>query len=409
MLRRQILHLRLRGLFTAVQAREQPLLLGQPFALASNTPGSRLLDVSPGALRLGLMPGMAVWQAKTMRPDLILAPPDLAAYEAAYGRVLETLLRFTPQAKPHGLSEAFVDVTGSLRLYGGREKLARSLREAVCETAEACLRETSGADRWPGEVPYSVTLGLGPNLLLARIATLLAEPGTAHALFPQQPAEELAGLPLDYLWLVETGQRQRLAQMGVRTFGQLQMIPSVLLRREFGDAGEVMFEAARGRDETLIPVYEAGDTALMIRHRTDLPRPLRQFSALRLAGLALADRLAHSLQAREQSARRLRVTLTLVDRRRVDHTVDLEAATDDQGVLRSQVEKSLSAMHLGAQSCVSLEVAASDLQQGPGPRQLSLFEERPLREPNLAEAKDRVSRKLGEKALVAGSVANTTL
>lgn len=238
---------------------------------------------------------------------------------------------------------------------------------------------------------------------------MLAEPGTTHALFPQQPAEELAGLPLDYLWLVETGQRQRLAQMGVRTFGQLQMIPSVLLRREFGDAGEVMFEAARGRDETLIPVYEAGDTALMIRHRTDLPRPLRQFSALRLAGLALADRLAHSLQAREQSARRLRVTLTLVDRRRVDHTVDLEAATDDQGVLRSQVEKSLSAMHLGAQSCVSLEVAASDLQQGPGPRQLSLFEERPLREPNLAEAKDRVSRKLGEKALVAGSVANTTL
>lgn len=394
-----ILHVRLDGLHAAIAARRAPILQSEPFVVASRAAGSRVLDVSSEAQALSLSPGKPVWEARAAFPGLIVVPPDLSAYEAARLRVMDLMLAFTPQLKPLGNREAFLDVTASLRLFGGREALVQRLRSTLAEAL--------------GIAP---TLGIGENPLVAKIATHLAEPGGVNEITGEGQAvggtplpraslaESLAALPVSLLWLVERGHRERLVQMGVRTFGQLRLIPSLILKREFGEAGLVMFEAARGRDDTVIPVYELGDVALAVRHRVQLPRPTREAAALRLAAIALAEQVAHSLRARGQSAQRLRLCIILRDRGQVQRTGTLRAAIDTEREIARHIEEMLGRVELGARQCIALEVAALGLTDAPAAQQLSLFDERPLREAALGAAKDEVLGRIGAPALIPASL-----
>jgi DNA polymerase-4 len=379
MTRRTLLHLRTDGLLAGLQAQQQPLLLGQPFVVAASSPSARVLDVSPGAQRLGIAPGMALWQARTLRPEILVIAPDHALHEAAFGRVLEVCLRFTPQVKACGRSEAFLDLSGSLRLFGGRERLTMQLRRDLGSELGGKLG-----------VSPTVTAGLGPNPLLARIATQLAEPGTTGELFPED-SRALAQLPVALLWLVDVSVRQRLGQMGVRTFGQLQMIPSVLLRREFGDAGPLLFDAARGLDETIIPVCEVADAALTVNHVLELPGPTHDPEGLRLAGLALAQRVGESLRTRRQAASTLQLTVTLRNRQRIERRRSVAPPTDDERLLVEMVTEMLEGTHTGTQPAVEVALAAGGLAARAGARQLSLFEERQGRATALVAAKDHLS------------------
>lgn len=390
MTRRTLLHLRADGLLAALHAQQQPLLLGQPFVVASSTSSARVLDVSPGARRLGIAAGMALWQARTLRPELLVVAPDHALHEAALGRVLEVCLRFTPQVKACGRSEVFLDITGSLRLFGGREQLTAQLRRDL----GAVWGEHLG-------VAPTITAGLGPNPLLARIATQLAEPGTIGELFPQD-ARALAQLPVALLWLVDVSVRQRLAHMGVHTFGQLQMIPSVLLRREFGEAGPLLFDAARGLDETIIPVCEGANAALTVNHVLELPGPTHDPEGLRLAGLALAQRVAASLRARRQAASTLQLTVTLRSRRRIERQRSIAPPTDDERLLVERTTEMVQGVHTGPQPAVEVALAAGGLVARPGAQQLSLFEERQGRATALVVTKDHLAAR--GRQVVSGSL-----
>lgn len=383
-----ILHVRLDNLHASIALRRRPMLGEQPFAIASSG-AARVLDVCPQAARLGISADSPLWEARARCPGLVVAPPDLAACEAAHARALDLMLALTPQVKPLGITEALLDVTRSLRLFGGIGDLTARLRE---DTAR--------------EVGVAATVGLGSNPLLAKMATELAAPGGIGEL-REDRAEALAPLSVSLLWTIERRHRERLAQMGVRTLGQLRLIPSPLLRQEFGDAGTAMFEAARGRDDSVIPVYELGDVELAIRHELELPRPTRDLAELRLAALALAERIARSLRERERGARRLGLCLTLRDRRRMRRARTLPAATDTVEDILGHAGRMIAGVKLGASRCATMELIAADLQHAPAARQLSLFDRQPSRQGQLAAAKAQILGRIPGPAVLPGSLADS--
>jgi DNA polymerase IV len=371
---RTILHLRLDHLPSAVAVEADPGLAVRPHVVALGQPGARVLDASPQAQAQGVQRGMAVWEAQAMAPRLEVVPPDPAATHVAHERALQAVLRFTPQVLPLSLSELVLDVTGSLRLFGGQEALCASLQE---ELLDAC-----GA--W-------ATAGLGPNPLMARMATELAVAGSVCDMTTARLPEALAQFPLSMLLNVDARARARLGAMGVQTLGQLRLIPSLLLRKEFGQLGELIYQAARGQDSTVVPVYESGDPALVVRHRTELPRPTREGSALHAVGLGLADAVATSLRLRGQGARELRLALVLWDRATLERRHALPAACNVETALRGPVEDMLEAVALGARLCVAMELTAMDLQEGLAAHQLSLFDGGALRQARLGETRDRLA------------------
>lgn len=290
---------------------------------------------------------------------------------AAFGRALDLMSTFTPQVLPVEREEAFLDVTACLRLFGGREALIGKLRDG--------LRT---------EVGITPTFGIGENMLVARIATLVAAPGEMREVAGDPLEEVLAPLPVALLWRVGADARRRLVHMGVATFGQLRRIPSALLVRQFGEAGRVMFDAARGVDERVVPVYELGDPALALRCLLELPRPTRDAGVLRGAALDLAGRLARGLRARGCSTRRLALDATFNDDRRRSRARALSCATDYELEIAAHARAMMDSLVGGRRPCIALELAALALTDARAPRQLSLFERQPLREQALGKATD---------------------
>ena len=300
-----------------------------------------------------------------------------ARAEVQFQHALDLMSTFTPQVLPVEREEAFLDVTACLRLFGGREALMGKLRGG--------LRTEAGV---------TPTLGIGENMLVAKIATLLGAPGETREVAGDPLEDVLAPLPVSLLWRVEADARRRLAHMGVGTFGQLRRIPSALLVRQFGEAGRVMFDAARGVDDRVVPVYELGDPALAVRCLLELPRPTRDAGALRGAALDLAGRLARGLRARGRSARRLEIGATFNDRRRRRRARALSCATDSEADIAAHARAMIGSLVGGARPCIAIELAALDLTDARAARQLSLFEPRPLREQALGAATDALGARM---------------
>jgi len=390
MLQREILHVQLVGLHAAAAVAGRPELASEPFVIAHSTPGARVMDVSPLAHARGIRIGSAVWEVRAMLGQVTAIAPDLQAYTTRRADAIDVMLRYTPQLQPLGNDQVFLDVTGSLRMCGGLDALLERLRADLVE-----------------EIGILPAVGIAPNPLLARIANAVGSPmGINH--LPCQPTREgLANLPVELLWVVETRHRERLRQMGVSTFGQLSCLASYLLMQEFGPIGKTMFEACRGRDETVLPVFELGDPRLAIRHELDLARPTREADALRLSGLALAQRVAHSLRKRKQSTRKLQLTLRMRDRKQLHRAHRLAAPADLEVQIVECVDEMLDSLDLGAGHCLWMELAALDLREGPGAYQPSLFDTRPQGQPDLAAARDRIPEKTRGSHVVPGSLVHS--
>ena len=390
MTERTVLHVRLVGLHAAVAVAGRPELAKERFVVAQTTPGARVMDVSPLAQAAGVRPGAALWEARAALGDLPVVPPDVQGLGLKRADAMDVMLRYTPQLQPRGHDEVFMDVTGSLRMCGGLPSLLDRLQADMAE-----------------EIGILPAIGVGPNALLARIAGRLGAPtGVSHLPCPAT-REGLAGLPVDLLWVVAAKHRERLVQMGVSTFGQLSCLASFVLAQEFGPAGKVMFEACRGRDNTVIPVYELGDPRLAVHQRIDLAHPTRELAALRPCGLGLAQRVAQTLRQRGQSTRRLELALTLRDRKSLHRARRLTAPADLDVELGRCVEGMLQSLQLGAGQCVSMELWATDLRQGPGAHQPSLFDEDPRGEMELAAARDRIPTQTGGIEVVPGTLVNS--
>lgn len=371
---RTIAHVRLDHLPSAVAVRADRDLALRPHVVAFAQSGARVLDASGQAEARGVRRGMSVWEAQALAPGLQVVAPDTAGLHEAHQAALGAALQFTPQIQPVSLSELTLDVTGSLRLYGGKAALCTRLAEE--------LLAATGA--WG-------TVGLAPNPLVARMAAELACEGAVCDMTEAPLPEALAQLPLQMLVSVDAAKRARLAAMGIRTLGQLRLVPSMLLRREFGEAGEAIYQAARGQDATAVPVYELGDPALVVRHRTELPRATREASALRTAGLGLAQVVAASLRMRRQATRELRLAVVLRDRATMERRRALPEASGAESVLWGAVEGMLQTVTLGARLCVAVELTAMQLAEGSAGQQLSLFDHSSLREAHLAAVRDRLA------------------
>lgn len=390
MIERTILHVRLVGLHAAVAIAGHPELARECFVVAPPTPGARVLDVSPLAQAAGIRPGSALWEVRAALGDVPAVPPDVQGYGLRRTDAIDVMLRYSPQLQPRGHDEVFLDVTGSLRMCGGLPGLLEQMNSDLAE-----------------EIGIVPAVGVGPNPLLARIAGSLGSPEGVSFLPCPATREGLANLPVDLLWMVPAKHRERLRQMGVSRFGQLSCLASFVLTQEFGSAGKVMFEACRGRDNTVIPVYELGDPRLTVHHQVDLAHPTREPAVLRPCGLGLAQRVAQTLRQRGQSARRLQLTLKLRDRRTLQRARRLAAPADLEVELGRCVEAMLHSLQLGAGQCVAMELWATDLRQGPGAYQPSLFDEHPRGEADLAAAKDRIPITTGGVEVVCGTLVNS--
>ena len=218
---------RLKVLGETVDLREIPSVI----AGDKESRHSIILARSAPAKKLGIQTGEPLFQALEKCPDLVVAPPDYGLYVEASRHFVEVMRQFSPDVEQYSIDEAWVDMTGTRRLYGEPRVAAEKMRERIYQ-----------------ELGFTVNIGISTNKLLAKVAGDFEKPNKVHTLFPEEIENKLWPLPVRDLFLVGPATEKKLKLYGIYTIGQLAKTDLALLRRRLGKHGETIWHFANGRN-----------------------------------------------------------------------------------------------------------------------------------------------------------------
>ena len=196
---------------------------------------SIILAKSTPAKKFGIQTGEPLFQAMEKCPNLVVVPPDYALYVEASRHFMKVLRDFSPSVEQYSIDEAWVDMTGTERLWGAPRLAAEAMRERI-------LRELG----------FTVNVGISSNKLLAKMAGDFEKPNKVHTLFPWEMEAKFWPLPVRDLFLVGAATEAKLRKLGIYTIGDLAHSDVGLLRRRLGKHGETIWHFANGRNADMV-------------------------------------------------------------------------------------------------------------------------------------------------------------
>lgn len=271
--RASILHADLDSFYASVAQRDSPWLRGRPVAVG----GGVVLAASYEAKRRGVSTLMSGHRARALCPGLIVVPPDFAAYTEASRAVFEIFRRTTPLVQGVSIDEAFLDVSGLRHIDGSPVEIAARLRREVAS-----------------EVGLPITVGVARTPFLAKVASQVAKPDGLLEVPPDGEDAFLHPLPVERLWGVGEATATKLRGYGIRTAGDLAVLPEhVLVGLLGGSGGRHLHAVVHGRTATALTLGRHRSSIGAQRALGQGPHTTEQVHA---ALLGLVDRVTHRLR-----------------------------------------------------------------------------------------------------------------
>ena len=288
-----ILHVDMDAFFASVSELDYPEHIGKPLVVGAGARGV-VLSANYAARKFGIRAAMPVVQAQRMAPSAIFIPPNHDRYSEVSRRVMEIFFQFTPFVEPLSLDEAFLDASGSLRIFGSGREIAVAIRETIKRQEK-----------------ITCSVGIASSKFIAKLASGRCKPDGMLEIVNERVLTFLHPLPVTELWGVGPKTGEELKRLGLRTVGDIANTPVETLKRALGDAsGEALYELAWGRDfrEVIVDAPEksisaAGTFQYDLEDVGDIEREL----------LRLAERVTHRLRSRLLRARTISLKVRFSD------------------------------------------------------------------------------------------------
>ena len=378
------LHVDMDAFFASVEQHDNPDLQGKPVIVGS--PADRrgvVAAASYEARKFGVHSAMPSGEAARRCPEAIFVKPNMKRYQDVSRQILKIFERFTPLVEPLSVDEAFLDVTGSEKLFGSGVEIGQSIRKAVCT-----------------ETGLTASVGVAPNKFLAKLASDMDKPdGLTLVPFARDAIVEfLAPLPVGRIWGVGGVTQKHLEAIGIRTVGDLQRVSMPQLIRSVGEhsAGHLKL-LAYGEDAREI-VTEHEEKSISKEHT--FPKDVVQRETLRQVLLTLADEVGTRLRQKERYASVVRLKLRWQGFKTITRQRQLRPASCDAFSLRSAALALLKAESIDNPVRL-IGFGVSGLWDRP-PEQLSLFDdaaEAREKQETLSRSVDALRTKFGGSAI----------
>lgn len=232
MRRRLVLHADMDAFYASIEQRDEPSLRGKPVIVGASSARGVVAAASYEARKYGVRSAMPGFKARQLCPDGVFLPSNMEKYSRVSDQVHGVLQRFSPDIEPIALDEAFLDITGSVNLFGGPLALGRRLKAEVRK-----------------EVDLPVSVGIAPNKLVAKLACTASKPDG----FLYVPVDAvrwfLDPLPVRKIWGVGPVFEKTLVGLGFRTIGDIAQCNPDALARRIGDRAHDLVRLARGEDD----------------------------------------------------------------------------------------------------------------------------------------------------------------
>ncbi len=295
---RTILHVDMDAFYVSVELRRRPDLHGQPVVVGGTGSRGVIAAASYEARRFGVHSAMPSRTARRICPHAVFLPGDHELYAKVSAQVHEIFRSFTPHIEPLALDEAFLDVSGAVRLFGDGVQIAHRLRDDV----------------W-AQLQLRCSVGVAPSKFLAKLASVAAKPRATPSgvqdgagVIEVKPGEELAflhPLPVKALWGVGPATLERLDRLGVRTVRDLAALDEASIVAAVGSAhGQHLHRLAWALDDRPVEVDRGVKS---VGHEETFPSDLYTHEELHRQLVRLSDAVASRLRANGTAAR----TLTL--------------------------------------------------------------------------------------------------
>lgn len=293
---RVIMHCDMNAFFAAVEQQSNPQLRGRSVGIIGASHRTIITTASYEARKYGVRTGMAKWEALQCCPELILVTGNNRKYTHTSTRIFEMMHEYTPLVEVFSIDEAFLDVTGSLALFGSAENIAYRLK--------ARIRHHFG---------LTCSIGIAPNKLLAKLASEMKKPDGLTRIRPDQVARVMERTPIGDLCGIGRRMKQHLRQLGIETCGQLGRYPVDILQRKFGIVGEKLHRMGQGIDLSPVIPEERSAPVKTVGHSMTLPCDISHHAEINRYLLQLSEMVGRRARRYGVSGKTVHLTIRYAD------------------------------------------------------------------------------------------------
>lgn len=376
-----IAHVDMDAFYASIEQRDDPALRGRPVIVGGSGRRGVVAAASYEARRFGIHSAMPSFQAKRRCPDAIFVPPRIGHYAAVSAELMAILDRYSPTVEPLSLDEAFLDLTGTERLFGSPRGAAARIRDEI-----------------HGTLGLTASVGVGSSRLVAKIASDFDKPDGLTVVDPGEEREFLAPMPAGRIPGVGPKAQDALARVGIRTIDDIARCPPDALRRALGRYGAVVQRLARGEDPRRV---RAGRQRQSLGSERTLADDICGRDAVRARLVPLADEVARGLRAKGVRAGGVRVKVKYATFRTITRERHLDRPAADSASLLAAADLLLRRFELELPIRL-VGMTAYDLDAGDQPRQASLLTSEDAPRAERAEAVERALDAVREKFGAAG-------
>ena len=305
---RIIMHVDMDAFYASVEVRHRPELRGTP-VIVGGFPRGVVLSATYEARALGVRSGMSSPQARRLAPRATFVDPNFERYTAVSKAIAAVFGSVTAVVESASIDEAFLDLTGSVAMFGRPASIGEYVRAVVAD-----------------EQQITCSVGIGPTKFVAKVASRAAKPDGLLEVPPDGVEAFLHPLPVQAMWGVGASTAEKLHRLGLQTVGDLAHTPRSTLRRTFGPhAGAVLAELAWGRDSRRVvpqvPERSVGSQQTFAADSTD-PQVVRREL------LRMADRTARRMRKQRVLGRRISISVRFADFTEVTRSATMLTPTD---------------------------------------------------------------------------------
>ncbi|MDX1657277.1 MAG: DNA polymerase IV [Nitriliruptorales bacterium] len=370
-----ILHADMDAFYASVEQRDDPSLRGRPVAVGGSGSRGVVAAASYEARRYGVRSALPMVRARRLCPDLVVVPADFTKYREVSKQVMEVFRNYTPLVEPLSLDEAFLDVSGAVRLFGPPPEIARQIRAEV--------RAVTG-------LPCSI--GVGPSKFIAKLLSGRAKPdGLAHWTAAEATAR-LRALPVGDLWGAGPKTVERLERYGFRTIGDVADADRRTLERIVGDAhGRHLHALATGSDDRSVTPHEpAKSISAEETFEDDIDDPVVLHRIL----LRLSEKVGRRVRRSELAGRTITLKVRFSNFDTVTRSATLPLPTDRTHDIADLVHELFDGLRLERARVRLLGVGVSNLTDATAARQMTLTSDR--RWEDVERVADAVAERFGD-------------
>ncbi len=297
MVKRIILHIDMNAFFASVEQQANPKLRGKPIIVGTGIGLRGVVSTSSYEARpYGIKSGMPLREALRLCPRALLIPVDPAKYESISKKIMDIFFKYTPLVEIFSVDEAYLDITGSLRLHGSIEDIVTSIKTDI-------------------EEAFGVTcsVGLGPNKLLAKLASNLEKPD-GFARIMEEDIPHLAGkLKASDLCGIGPRLSKNLEGLNIVTMKDLADCDERILVERYGVIGRTLHLMGLGQNPSAVLPYFHYEEAKSMGHSITFSEDIHDFFKIKRTLLWLSERVGRRLRKAKVRGKKVTVAIRYSD------------------------------------------------------------------------------------------------